>query len=187
MKTTEKTSFIFYPSFKESLMCLDDKERLIMYDALTEYGLNGTEPTFENKALQFGWIQIKLDIDAAKAKYDKKKLAGSAGGKAKAEKINSKPLDVKIEELHQPEEKVSIIEEKAIETSINQSISDDEIIFGIGIELKIEDYFEEKNLPKEFLKDVIKKFDINEKYRLSVLLARVDGIVNNLIKYEKQK
>lgn len=92
METVEnkKISFVFYPSFKKTLNHFDDKDRLIMYDAITDYGLEGIEPNFENKYLLASWEAIKLAIDSAKEKYAKKQKNGSLGGKVKAENILKK-------------------------------------------------------------------------------------------------
>jgi hypothetical protein len=106
METAEnkKISFVFYPSFKKTLNHFDDKDRLIMYDAITDYGLEGIEPNFDNKYLLASWEAIKLAIDSAKEKYAKKQKNGSLGGKVKAENILKKaPLSETV--VNQPEYK----------------------------------------------------------------------------------
>lgn len=40
-----RNSFVFYRSFKESISNLSDKEKLIMYEAITDFALDMKEPT----------------------------------------------------------------------------------------------------------------------------------------------
>lgn len=70
-ENTQRTSFIFYRSYKEAFDELSCDDRLEMYGAICEYGLDGVIPNFSGvkKAL---FNLIKPQIDANVRKYNKK-------------------------------------------------------------------------------------------------------------------
>lgn len=73
-----RDSFIFYRSFFECLTCFDDQTRLAVYDALTQYALNGIEPELSGSAKGIFKL-IKPQIDANNRRFEN----GMKGGRPK--------------------------------------------------------------------------------------------------------
>ena len=73
-----RDSFVFYRSFMESLICFDDQTRLAVYDALTQYALNGIETELNGSALGIFKL-IKPQIDANNRRFEN----GQKGGRPK--------------------------------------------------------------------------------------------------------
>lgn len=46
-RSNGRDSFVFYRSFKESLNDLSDKDKLIVYEAISDYALDKQEPNLE--------------------------------------------------------------------------------------------------------------------------------------------
>ena len=88
-----KDSFIVYRSFHLAISELDDKDRLMIYDAIFEFGLNHKEIKLEQlpKAM---WHLIKPQLEANHRKYLNGKLGGQANKKNWANKgqSNSKAI-----------------------------------------------------------------------------------------------
>jgi hypothetical protein len=78
-----KESFVFYRSFKESIGDLSDKDKLTMYEAISDYGLNQVEPELQGfpKAL---FSLIKPQLDANFTRWQN----GCKGGAPKGNKNN---------------------------------------------------------------------------------------------------
>lgn len=84
----DKDSFIFYRSFNDSIKELSDEDKLIMYEAISDYGLNHDEPKLVGfpKAL-FSLIEPQLDANFKKwAKGCEGKEFGKLGGNPNFEK-----------------------------------------------------------------------------------------------------
>lgn len=79
----KKESFVFYRSFKESIGDLSDKDKLTMYEAISDYGLNQVEPELQGfpKAL---FSLIKPQLDANFTRWQN----GCKGGAPKGNKNN---------------------------------------------------------------------------------------------------
>jgi hypothetical protein len=87
-----KDSFIFYRSFKESLSELSDSDKLIVYEAISDYALDRIEPDLTGfpKAL-FSLIRPQLDANWKRFENGKKgaeygKLGGAPIGNKNAKK-----------------------------------------------------------------------------------------------------
>jgi len=80
---TQRDTFIFYRSFKESMSDLSDADKLIMYEAISDYSLDLKEPQLEGfpKAL-FSLIRPILDANI------KRWQSGCKGGAPKGNKNN---------------------------------------------------------------------------------------------------
>lgn len=85
----KKDSFIVYRSFYIGLKALTQKDRLQLYDAIFEYGLNSTE--IELKPLPRAmFLMIKPQLQANHRKF----INGSKGGRPANQKItNAEPND----------------------------------------------------------------------------------------------
>lgn len=68
-----RDTFIFYRSFKESMSDLSDKDKLIMYEAISDYSLDLKEPKLTGfpKAL-FSLIRPILDANIQRWKNGRK-------------------------------------------------------------------------------------------------------------------
>lgn len=75
-----QNSFIFYRSFFEATLPLNDTDKLVLFQAITNYALNGeeTELTPISKAM---FALIKPQLEANKIRYEN----GSKGGRPKTE------------------------------------------------------------------------------------------------------
>lgn len=83
-----KDSFVFYRSFKESLSELADNEKLILYEAISDYALDKILPNLSGfpKAL---FSLIKPQLDANWARFENGKKGGEHGKKGGAPKGNN--------------------------------------------------------------------------------------------------
>ena len=91
---TMKDSFVFYRSFKESLSELTDSDKLLMYEAISDYALDKTEPQLVGfpKAL---FSLIKPQLDANWKRFENGKKGAEYGCKGGAPKGNNNALKAK--------------------------------------------------------------------------------------------
>ena len=84
-ENSQRDTFIFYRSFKESMNELSDADKLIMYEAISDYSLDMKEPELTGfpKAL---FSIIRPIIDANWQRYNN----GCKGGAPKGNKNNLK-------------------------------------------------------------------------------------------------
>ena len=71
----QRESFVFYASYLEAANTLKAKERDVLYRAILEYGILGTEPQLKGAPLTC-WILIKPQLDANNRKYKNGKRGG---------------------------------------------------------------------------------------------------------------
>lgn len=95
-------SLVFLPSYKDSIRPLDDQTRLLMYDALVDYAVDGIEPNLP-PLLNALFLSFKPIIDNGIKKYDAAVGNGKKGGRPRKEKTSEKP--VKNQNLNQEVEK----------------------------------------------------------------------------------
>ena len=94
----KRDAFSFFWSFKDAIMGLEDeKEKLAIYEALTDYAFLGIEPTDLTPICKIIWKLVKPNIDSSIKRYDAcvnngKKGAeyGSLGGRPKKKKETPK-------------------------------------------------------------------------------------------------
>lgn len=94
----KRDAFSFFWSFKDAIMGLEDeKEKLAIYEALTDYAFLGIEPTDLTPICKIIWKLVKPNIDSSIRRYDAcvnngKKGAeyGSLGGRPKNKKATKK-------------------------------------------------------------------------------------------------
>ena len=81
--------FTFYKNYYEIIRYLNDKERLIMYDAILDYMFEDKEP--ELKGLLNGiWTNIKMPLDNSKQNIYNGSKGGAPIGNKNASKITQK-------------------------------------------------------------------------------------------------
>lgn len=109
-----KESFVFYRSFKESIGDLSDKDKLTMYEAISDYGLNQIEPELQGfpKAL-FSLIKPQLDANFTRWKN------GCKGGAPKGSRNNPNGRPKK--EDNKPITNQELTENKA---NVNDNVND---------------------------------------------------------------
>ena len=78
----EKESFVFYRSFYEALQELSSKQRLHLYEAIIEYGINEIEPKLTGIEKSI-FTLIKPQIDSSRKRYEKCVENGKKGGRPK--------------------------------------------------------------------------------------------------------
>jgi hypothetical protein len=147
METTNELKYIpMYKSYIDAVAKLTPEDRLVIYEAIFEYGFTGTEPTFDNPYLQMGWNLVKPNLVNNIANMAKNAKNGSKGGRPKkveevkqeAPKESTKAPSTKSEELiPEPKEEAlesifgaqrSIIEEREEESFLEslEEYGDDE-------------------------------------------------------------
>lgn len=90
-----RESFVFYKSFKEAIESLDtDRDKLLAYRTIIEYGLTGEEPDVTGVAKTI-YLLVKPQIDVNRKRY----LNGKKGGRPK---INDKPSNNQTETKEKP-------------------------------------------------------------------------------------
>ena len=94
-KRMKRESFIFHDSFRRGAKRLPDEHKLTFFDAIIDYGLDGTEPSFPNGAewLYSLWEMVVALIDSDRTRYEQKCLKnrenGSKGGRPKKQSDNT--------------------------------------------------------------------------------------------------
>ena len=86
----KRKSFVFYGSFRDAVCELSNDDRLSLYEAIINYGLDGEEPELSGY-LKAMFALIKPNIDSSKAKRE----AGRKGGNTRVENANKGQADVK--------------------------------------------------------------------------------------------
>lgn len=98
----KKSSFVFYETFRDQVECLPDSMKLDFYRAIINYGLDGTEPVFDQKLegiLKALWIGIAASIDSAKERRLEKISNGAKGGRPKKAVQSAQPVPPVPEEV----------------------------------------------------------------------------------------
>lgn len=87
----ERDSFIFYRSFQDAINEADEKDQLLIYQAIANYALNLDEPKLTGMA-KVVWILIKPQLDANWRRYENGCKGSEFGKKGGAPKGNTNAL-----------------------------------------------------------------------------------------------
>ena len=136
----QRDTFIFYRSFKESMSDLSDADKLIMYEAITDYSLDMKEPELTGfpKAL-FSSIRPFLDANTQRWKN------GCKGGAPKGNKNNrfSKSTTEVQPEVNQSTTEVQANKDKNVNKDKNKDINKESTIVSKKDELSLSSPSEE--------------------------------------------
>ena len=136
----QRDTFIFYRSFKESMSDLSDADKLIMYEAITDYSLDMKEPELTGfpKAL-FSLIRPFLDANTQRWKN------GCNGGAPKGNKNNrfSKSTTEVQPEVNQSTTEVQANKDKNVNKDKNKDINKESTIVSKKDELSLSSPSEE--------------------------------------------
>lgn len=136
----QRDTFIFYRSFKESMSDLSDTDKLIMYEAITDYSLDMKEPELTGfpKAL-FSLIRPFLDANTQRWKN------GCKGGAPKGNKNNrfSKSTTEVQPEVNQSTTEVQANKDKNVNKDKNKDINKESTIVSKKDELSLSSPSEE--------------------------------------------
>ena len=136
----QRDTFIFYRSFKESMSDLSDTDKLIMYEAITDYSLDMKEPELTGfpKAL-FSLIRPFLDANTQRWKN------GCKGGAPKGNKNNrfSKSTTEVQPEVNQSTTEVQANKDKNVNKDKNKDINKENTIVSKKDELSLSSRSEE--------------------------------------------
>ena len=136
----QRDTFIFYRSFKESMSDLSDTDKLIMYEAITDYSLDMKEPELTGfpKAL-FSLIRPFLDANTQRWKN------GCKGGAPKGNKNNrfSKSTTEVQPEVNQSTTEVQANKDKNVNKDKNKDINKENTIVSKKDELSLSSPSEE--------------------------------------------
>ena len=136
----QRDTFIFYRSFKESMSDLSDADKLIMYEAITDYSLDMKDPELTGfpKAL-FSLIRPFLDANTQRWKN------GCKGGAPKGNKNNrfSKSTTEVQPEVNQSTTEVQANKDKNVNKDKNKDINKESTIVSKKDELSLSSPSEE--------------------------------------------
>lgn len=136
----QRDTFIFYRSFKESMSDLSDADKLIMYEAITDYSLDMKEPELTGfpKAL-FSLIRPFFDANTQRWKN------GCKGGAPKGNKNNrfSKSTTEVQPEVNQSTTEVQANKDKNVNKDKNKDINKESTIVSKKDELSLSSPSEE--------------------------------------------
>lgn len=136
----QRDTFIFYRSFKESMSDLSDADKLIMYEAITDYSLDMKEPELTGfpKAL-FSLIRPFLDANTQRWKN------GCKGGAPRGNKNNrfSKSTTEVQPEVNQSTTEVQANKDKNVNKDKNKDINKENTIVSKKDELSLSSPSEE--------------------------------------------
>lgn len=136
----QRDTFIFYRSFKESMSDLSDADKLIMYEAITDYSLDMKEPELTGfpKAL-FSLIRPFLDANTQRWKN------GCKGGAPRGNKNNrfSKSTTEVQPEVNQSTTEVQANKDKNVNKDKNKDINKENTIVSKKNELSLSSPSEE--------------------------------------------
>lgn len=93
----QRDSVVFYRSFYEAVKELEPVQQAEVYNAVLEFGLNGTEPKLTGVAKSI-FTLIKPQIIANNARY----FNGQKGGRPKKDETESEPKDIQSETKAKP-------------------------------------------------------------------------------------
>ena len=96
-----RDSFIFYRSFYESFDGLSKKDKLLLFDAVCNYALNGIEPELNGVPLSMFKL-LKPQLDANNRRFEN----GKKGGRPK--KTETKPNDNQTKTKTKPNNNVNV-------------------------------------------------------------------------------
>ena len=159
----QRDTFIFYRSFKESMSDLSDADKLIMYEAITDYSLDMKEPELTGfpKAL-FSLIRPFLDANTQRWKN------GCKGGAPKGNKNNrfSKSTTEVQPEVNQSTTEVQANKDKNVNKDKNKDINKESTIVSKKDELSLSSPSEEFIKFNKWLKENC-PFVLNVKAQMS--------------------
>ncbi len=189
MKTNEDIKYVpMYKSYIDAVAKLTPEDRLVIYEAIFEYGFTGIEPIFDNPYLEMGWNLVKPNLVNNIANLEKNIKNGKKGGRPPKKEV---PNSVSNEEP-QPVEVVTPVlkEELPIPVMIKQEVECDDL----------DNAFLKEELPtKEELIyllstrcDGLNKDDIHttSEYINNGTITttkRLDYIINKMIEFNKER
>ena len=90
-----KDSFVFYKSFRDALKELDPEDQVIMFNALCDYALDGTEPKLQGMHAAM-FALMRPQIDANNKRYEN----GKKGGRPRTEPEEAEPEETEQKPNH---------------------------------------------------------------------------------------
>ena len=87
LESENRKGFIFYRSYKDSIDELEDKEKLLLYEAIANYGLDKKELELPKGAVKAIFHGVKAQLDANWKKYLNSLQGGAPKGNANAKKV----------------------------------------------------------------------------------------------------
>lgn len=131
---TDKNSFIFYRSFFEATIPLSDEEKLSLFNAICEYGLNQTETELKPIAKAM-FSLIKPQLMANQKRYEN----GNKGGRPRNQTETEKEPNTNLDET-KPEPN------KNVNDNVNVNKNDNKLSKGKKLNAFLDSLEEMKNL-----------------------------------------
>ena len=134
MENTEIKFIPMYKSYIDAVSTLTPEDRLIIYEAIFEYGFTGEEPIFDNPYLKMGWDLIKPNLDNNIKNHLKNTKNGKKGGRPRktpkapttsTESETPKSIKIKNDAVAPEKEEVVLDKVKPTKTELRQLIVGD--------------------------------------------------------------
>lgn len=110
-----------YKSYIDAVAKLNPEDRLIIYEAIFEYGFTGKEPEFDNPYLEMGWELVKPNLDNNIKNLNKNIENGKKGGRPKKKSKIEPKVESKSDSVTTPQPEV--VEEA--QTKVEDNSDDD--------------------------------------------------------------
>lgn len=168
MTDKNRESFIFYSSFHEAIKIIPDKERLKIYDAITDYAINSNVPELNGLCLSiFTLIRPQLDANIRRRENGNKgKDFGAMGGRPKKPQDN--PKETPSEPQDNPKETPNV--NANVNVNVNANVNGNYLFNGNVLRLNKKDYdakksgFADRMTEEQFHKELLK---IDEYYTIN--------------------
>ena len=114
---TEIKYIPMYRSYIDAVSKLTPEDRLVIYEAIFEYGFTGVEPTFDNPYLEMGWNLVKPNLVNNISNMEKQAKNGAKGGRPKKKTTTVSKTPTKVSEVVIPEVKEDVLEDVKVTPS----------------------------------------------------------------------
>lgn len=185
----EELSYVpMYKSYIDAVAKLTPEDRLVIYEAIFEYGFTNIEPTFDNPYLEMGWNLVKPNLvnNINRMRKNKSASNGKNGGRPKKADITIQPkinLDTPKESSNEIELKSEVIVPEEIKEVVTNKINleEDIAIEDLTVDFNIDD-IDDVIIFKDILTTKLNKYKFSKKeIKNGIIYASNNELVNELI------
>jgi len=129
----ERESFIVYKSFYGLIKLLKTPQRLAMYEAIFEYGFNGSIPDFSDDTSKAIWQAILPQLKANQKRYENGLKGGAPVGNSNARKNNQEEeIETTKKQPKGGEQNNLTLTEKTTKKQPNENVNVNENVFKVS-------------------------------------------------------
>jgi hypothetical protein len=158
MSNESRDSFIFYRSFYESMLEIDDKIKVEVYNAICDYSLNGVEHKLSGTSKAI-FTLIKPQIQANTKRYEN----GKRGGRPKINETKTEPNQNQTKTKVEPNKNDNENVNKNVNINLVNKIEERKLKFSLSLEVFSEVY--PRNMLSYFYKYCTEPNKSNSKFR----------------------